>query len=240
MYLCSKQISAAVLFAGFSSCALAEAPAMPWSGDAELGVMVTSGNTDTQTISGKLDISNEKEVWRHNLKLAALNSSENDQTSAEKYSAMWKSDYKLGEKNYLFGSAQYDDDRFSGYDYQATLALGYGRRVLGSDSQTLDLEIGPGYRRSKVSTTDRVKEEAVLKLAGFYRYQISDSSKFKQDLVFDIGEDQTISKSITAVQAKVAESLSMKVSYTWKHTSEVPAGRAKIERETALTLVYAI
>lgn len=226
---------------GMSAHLAAEEDAAPtWTGGAELGFVITSGNTETQTVNGKVDVTKDLETWRNNAKLEALNTSENEETSAEKYIAAWKSDYKFDDSNFLFVTGQYEDDRFSGYDYQATFALGYGRRVIESDTQLLDLEAGPGFRRSKVTATEDNEDEGILKLAGKYRNKFSESAEFLEDLTIDVGEDSTISKSVTAIKAQVAGKLAMKVSFTIKHTSEVPEGTKKTDRETALTLVYSI
>ena len=215
-----------------------------WTGGAELGFVLTSGNTETQTVNGKVDLTKDLETWRNNAKLEALNTSEDESTSAEKYIAAWKSDYKFDNANFLFISAQYDDDRFSGFDYQASTAVGYGRRILDNETHLLDLEAGPGFRRSKISEVaegqDDVEDEGILKLAGKYRYNFSKTAEFSEDLTVDIGEESTISKSVTAVKAQIVGKLAMKISYTVKHTSEVPAETKSTDRETALTLVYSI
>lgn len=211
-----------------------------WAGGAELGFVSTSGNTDTQTFNFKLDITQELSTWRNNARLDALNTSEDEMTSAEKYVAAWKSDYKFTSSDYFFGSLQYDDDRFSGFDYQVTLAAGYGRRLLETESSQLDVEIGPGFLAKKVSATQETEDEAILRLAGAFKHQLSDTADFSQNVTIDAGEDTTISRSVTGLQAQVSGKLAMKLSYTIKHTSEVPAETSKTDRETAVTMVYQI
>lgn len=208
-----------------------------WTGDAELGFVLTEGNTETQNINGKLDFTQDLTKWRNNFKLEGMSTSEDEQTSAEKYLASWKSDYKVSELNFFFVTAQYEDDRFSGFDYQATVAVGYGRTVIKNDRHNLDLEIGPGFRRNELENGD-TEDETIVKSAAKYRWKISESAKFSQDVIVDAGDEATISKSITALKSQVNGRLAMKASYTVKHTSEVPEGTKKTDRETALTLVY--
>ena len=94
------------------------------------------------------------------LKLTSLNNEDNNTTTAERYLISGKSDYRLSDISYLFGTVDYEDDRFSGYDYRATEVVGYGRRVLNTETMTLELEAGEarvageerrrGHRRSDV------------------------------------------------------------------------------------------
>lgn len=221
--------------------AMAEEGALVWSGDAELGYVSTNGNTKTQTINAKMDATRDNTHWRHNAKLNALNTSEEETTSAEKYTGDWKTDFKLDTANFLFVSLNYEDDRFSGFDYQSTLAAGYGRHLIETDKTSLEVEAGPGYRYSKLKVEvdgEDAEDEAILKLAGKYRYKFTKTSQFMQDLVFDVGSDSTVTKSVTAVKAQIVGELAMKASYTVKHTSEVPLDTDKTDSETALTLVY--
>ncbi|HGX93410.1 MAG TPA: DUF481 domain-containing protein, partial [Candidatus Tenderia sp.] len=69
-------------------------------------------------------------------------------------------------------------------------------------------------------------------------WDVSKTSHFTQELVSDIGEDSTVTKSVTALKTQINGSLAMKLSYTLKNTSKVPTGKEKTDTETAVTLVY--
>lgn len=209
-----------------------------WKGEGEFGYVATSGNTDTSNLKARLGLVNERDKWRHSGLLEALNTSDNEVTTGERYAATWQTDYKFREFEYVFGRLHYETDKFSGYDYRVSEVVGYGRRVLNRDNMTLDLEGGPGARQSKLETGGTEKE-MILRLAGNYVWQITPHSRFTQTLGVDIGDDATVTKSVTAVQAKVIDNLSMKLSYTVENTSTVPVGVKKTDTETAATLVYA-
>jgi len=84
-----------------------------WAGSAELGFIETSGNSDTQSLNGKFDISREKDALKTALKTEALTSKENGNASKEKYTSEIKVDYSLDEFDYLTSTFNYEDDRFS-------------------------------------------------------------------------------------------------------------------------------
>ena len=222
----------------FSADAIAiELMGSDWKGEGEFGYVSTSGNTDTANLKARLGLVNERDMWRHSAMLEALNTSDSDTTTAERYAASWQTDYKFSEFDYVFGRLHYETDKFSGYDYRISEILGYGRRVLHHDDMTLDLEAGPGARQSKLETGES-ENEMILRLAGRYAWQITEQSRFTQDLSFDIGEDATISRSVTAVQASIVGNLAMKLSYSVENVSDVPPGVKKTDTETAATLVY--
>lgn len=210
-----------------------------WKGNVELGYVKTGGNTETESLNTKARGERDGETWRHKLNLEALKSSDDGTTTAERYIVSGQSDYKLkGKKNFFFVYVSYEDDKFSGYDYQMTEAIGYGRRVLEENNMTLDLEIGPGARQSKVEDTGKTESEALVRGAARYAWNITDHSKFSEDLTVEAGEDATISKSVTGLSAKINSSLATKLTYTVKNTSKVPPGIKKTDTELAVTLVY--
>lgn len=208
-----------------------------WKSQAELGFVKTSGNTKTSSTNIKFDITNEGEKWRHNVHIEGYSTKTDNITSAERYQFSEKSDYKFNEFDYLFLRTDYDKDRFGGFEYQASFSLGYGRRLLNKDTMTFDVEIGPGIRYSQVILFETEKE-SLLRVAAKYNWDITENSKFTQEFAYDEGEDLTVSKSITTLQANIQSNLAMKWTHTVKHNSVVPLGVKKTATETAVTLVY--
>jgi len=213
-----------------------------WKSQAELGVVNTSGNSQTSTINAKINGTREEGKWRHNLQAEALRSSTSSVVSAEKYQTSGQSDYKFTETDYAFGRVNYEFVKFSGYDYQATIAGGYGKRVMNETDMTLDLEIGPGLRFFKVDPPLLPPLESdsdpFLRLAGKYLWKVSENATFTEDLSTEIGSDLTVTKSVTGLKANINTTLAMKITFTATHTSDVPVGSKKTDTETAVTLVY--
>jgi putative salt-induced outer membrane protein len=211
--------------------------ASTWQADAELGILNTSGNTKTSNITAKAQAINDREHWKHTLNLEGLNSSQSGATTAERYFASDKSDYKLGERSYAFGQLTYENDRFSGYDYRSTETVGYGRSVIKGPVLNLDLDTGVGLRQSQISDGDG-QYEGLLHAGGNLSWQISPSSTFTQSLVSDMGKQSTVSKSITALKTQIVGNLASKISFTAEYTTKVPPGITPLDTETAVTLVY--
>lgn len=223
-----------------SCCAYAQDGKI-WEGDVELGYVSTSGNTDTSNLKGRVDIKREQDAWRYLVHADALNASQDDERSAEKYFVSNKLDYKFSDRTYVFGYAGYEDDRFSGFDWQATVAAGLGYRILETDRMTWDAEAGPGYRISKVSDTstgDSDQREAILRGYTKFQWKLSANAVFEQEVSVESGGDNTVTKSITSLKTAIIERLAMKLSYTVKNSSDVPDDTKHTDTETAVTLVY--
>jgi putative salt-induced outer membrane protein len=218
----------------------AETPAEPagWSGEAELGAVFTGGNTETENVNAKAAVAHDGARWRHAAKAEAVLASDDQGTTGERYLANVKSDLKLGEANYLFVTANWEKDRFSGYDYRVSEAVGYGRRLVAGPPVTVDVEVGPGARQSRQEDVGGVKTEYMARLAGKLEWGISETSTLTEDLSSEIGEDATVTRSVTALKTQVAGQLATKISFTVKHTSDVPPGVEETDYETAVTLVY--
>lgn len=237
-----NRLASSLLVTGIS-CGATLCFAEATKGEAELGFVNTSGNSETQTINAKLKLMKDTEEWAHQATAAVLsNSSEDsatgeDSTTAERYNLGLQSDKKLDERSSLYALATYEDDRFSGFEFQATLGLGYGYKVVNNDIRTLTLEIGPGYRVNSIKGEDDEKE-VTLRLGEVYAWKFSENSEFNQYLTVEGGSDNTISNLGFSVKANMTNTLALKVGVELKHTDEVPAGREDTDTETYANISY--
>lgn len=218
----------------------------PWSGEGELGFLMISGNSDTESANGQFTIKYESASWRHNASFSALYSAEEIETesgesemetASQEYLVSAKTDYKFTENNYAFLTGSYEDDRFSGYDYQTSFAAGYGRRLFKTNRMLMEIEVGPGWRYNRLNDGGEEKE-AIIRGYALFSTKLTEGATFRQELSVESGSDQTVTKSISSVKAQVIGNFSMKAAYTAEYTSSVPEDTDKTETKTALTLVY--
>lgn len=212
-------------------------PQSVWTSDAELGFVKTTGNTTTEALHLKLAIDNQREEWLHSFKLESAKNSDSLGVTAKRYLIAIKSQYDLTQFSYLFGKIQYQDDRFSGYKYQASEVVGYGQKLINRDSFKLNAEAGMGVRQNKFDSGIS-ETEIVFLLASDFDWRISKTASLTEDITVEVGEERTISKSVTALKTQINNSLSSKISYTIRTASEVPVGTEKTDTELAVTLVY--
>jgi putative salt-induced outer membrane protein YdiY len=133
-----------------------------WSGEGALGFSASSGNTDTENLNASLNIAREVLRWKHSLNLEVVNNETDGETSADRWSLKERSRYSLEGESYAYGQARYEDDRFSGYDYQASVVAGYGSRFFENELQFLDLSVGLGYRSIKETDSGNTENGAIV------------------------------------------------------------------------------
>ena len=209
----------------------------PWSGKATLGYLATSGNTENSNLNTALEVAYATGRWEHIATARAVNATEDETTTAEAYEAGWKSEFSLNDSNYLFGRLNWRKDRFSTYETQFSQTVGYGRRLIDTERHELSAEIGVGARQSDL--IDGTTENETVGRGGLqYRWQLSDTAEFRQDVTVESGSTNTYTESVTALSAKLLGELALVASYTIKHNSDVLPLTEKTDTYTALSLEY--
>lgn len=221
----------------------------PVTGEAELGYVATTGNTETSSVKGKVSVVQDLEQWKNNYELDALYKEERievdgekrSEVSAERYYVSAQGNYKLNQKHSaLFVFASYEHDAFSGYEHQRSVSVGYADQLFGDDVSSLKYNIGPGYFHNE-QDNGRVDEGGILRVAADYRYNLSATAKFKQLLSSEIALEEgrnTKSKSETSIAASLIGSLSLKASYAITHNTEVPEGNENMDTITSVSVLY--
>ena len=209
-----------------------------WSGEGQLGYTATSGNTESESLNAKLGITKERKKWKHSASIESIKTTTDNVTSADSFVFKEKSEYKFGEKAYAFGKLRYEDDEFSGYNYQASIAFGAGAQFVKTEKHTLDASAGLGYRSSEDAITGETTDEGIVTADASYEYKISKTATFTQALSVESGEENTHSESDTALKTKINGNLSSKISYLVKHNTEVPVNTEKTDTVLTVSLVY--
>jgi putative salt-induced outer membrane protein len=194
-----------------------------WSGEAEVGYLSTGGNTRSE----------------HKATVESTQKSENETNTAKRWFATEKSAYTINGASYLFLAFTYEDDYFSGYDYQATEAFGYGYRIFRQEDLKWDVEAGVGARQTRTDTGID-DNEGIVKGETDLEWKVTRTSTFTQLLSVESGKDNTVSRSETAIKMQIVGSLAAKMSHRIKHSTTVPPGKKKTDRESVVTLVYSL
>jgi putative salt-induced outer membrane protein len=216
----------------------ANLPAGTWKGEGELGYSSTSGNSDSENLNASLGLTREANNWKHSVALESLQAKTDGETSVDRFDFRGRSEYGLGENSYVYGQLRYEDDEFSGYDYQASATVGAGSRLLATDSHRLDASAGVGVRRVKSTDDGKTDDEGIIGANLSYEYVISESASLTERLLIESGDQNTYSESETALKTRIKGALAAKISYLVKHNSEVPPGIENTDRLVTVSLVY--
>ena len=212
--------------------------AATWQPSAELGIVNTTGNSETTSINGRFGLKAEEDLWSHDYYLAALRSESDDQLTANRYEVGAKSDRKLGERSYLGAAARYENDDFSPYDYQATLALNYGGWLVREEGRSFKLEGGPGVRRARLADTGEVESGALLRGFADYQHQITDSTKFFNTTLVEATSDNTFAQNDIGIAVSINKTLALKAAFQARHNTEAPDGVERTDTLTSVNIVW--
>lgn len=211
----------------------------PYKAAVEFGYVGTSGNTDNTTLNLKYDGSYRVNKWTHNMLLSAYLATTSGETTGERYLAVYQPRYALSDRSYLFGFFRYSDDRFSGFKYQASQTVGYGRKFLIGPKHFFEGEAGAGARQQEESVEPYAYNgEPVIQLNGRYKYAIAKSTTFTQTLAIVGGESNTEVASLTGLKVMINKSLAVALGLDVKYNSEVPADKKNTDTKTTANIVY--
>ena len=107
------------------------------------------------------------------------------QTTAQRWEVRGQSSYDFTPKAYWFGAGRYDDDRFSAYDYQGSLATGLGYRFVDTDKTKFWVQGGPGYRVSKERETGDTVDGLIFRGDLGFEQQLTENTKIVERFLIE-------------------------------------------------------
>ncbi len=208
-------------------------------GEISAGYLGTTGNSKTTNLNARIDLHHISEKWVDTLQLKAVNSSEHGDTTAERYDVDGKEEYNLTEQNYLFDEAEYTKDLFGGIRQRIEDTAGYGRRLLDTSRQTLDVQVGAGVRHDTTQKPELKRHTDPVGTGGLeYKLHITDNSDFSEKAKVVGGESNVHFESETALDLRLYKALYVELSYTLDHNTQVPSGKKKTDTYTAVNVAY--
>ncbi|WP_339726150.1 DUF481 domain-containing protein [uncultured Paraglaciecola sp.] len=215
----------------------------------EFGFLVASGNTNASTTTAKINTSQELTSWSYQIIGSALykqsqqeiNGEMKDLASAQRLFLSGQFDHKLTEPDdRLFLYCEYENNRFSGFRYQAALAAGWTSRLWHDKQSEFKYSVGPGYAISEVEENN-VEEDAkglIVRAAMEYKQKFSSHATFRQFISTEADQEFYKTKSETSLSTKLTGALAMKLSLILNHDTSVGPDIEELDTEAAVTLVY--
>ncbi len=208
-----------------------------WAAEVELGMILTAGNTRSQALNSRTKITRSQTRWRHTARLDIFSSASQGRTTAERYAADFQADRRTSTANFFSFNLNYEKNRFTGIRERSGLAVAYGRRLFDQPAVVADVEIGPGFRKTR-RTNAQVDEVGTLRTRFHLRWQPYNHATLTHEDLLEAGEDTVTSKSTTAFVLKINNHLAMKTALEISHNSNVAPDIRKTDSQTSLTLVY--
>jgi putative salt-induced outer membrane protein len=246
----SRFVKAAIIL--HSICAVPAAQAQ-WTGKAELGVLLSSGNSEAKSANTKVDLAHEGAKWRNVLFAGALYGENASFATAERYEARYQSDFKINDRLSWFGALRGEQDRFGGFVYQATVSTGASYKLIDRPATKLQASLGAGYRRLKnevlVKTDageviDRLDGELesspVATLTSAYEHDFTPSTKITNKLLAESGSDNSAVQDDLSLQVNMTETVALAVGVGVRYNTDPPPLAESTDVLTTVNLVYNI
>lgn len=222
-----------------------------WTGKSEAGLVFASGNTDTETANARINMQYETDKWKNTVGGAALYASDEDGKTANRWQTFGEVGWKFTERNFLFGAARYEEDEFSGFEYQTTLSGGVGRRFMDRPNTTMVGTVGAGYKffetRSSFDTETgaliepgRSDSEVVFRGTLDFEHKLTATTSVTNKFITESGADNTFMQNDISLQVKMTDVLALAVGYGVRHNSSPPPEFKKTDTLTTINLVYDI
>lgn len=237
---------------GWAAVLAAAAPAhADWTGKGEAGLVIASGNTETETANAKLSLEREAGNWKNAFGLAGLYASDEDGATAQRWEVLGQSDYSFSPKSFWFGAARYEKDEFSGFEYQAILSSGLGRKFIDTNRTKFSGTAGVGYKffetrdafdevTGELLQAGDTDSEVVFRGTLDLDHQLTATTTLVDRLIVEAGADNTFVQNDISLQVKMTDVLALAVGYSVRHNTDPPVGFEKTDTLTTVNLVYEI
>jgi len=208
-----------------------------WHGKAELGGYISTGNSETEGLSAALNLTRDGLAWRHKVQLQADYQRSLGVTSREHFLASYEPNYKVSDRSYIYGSAQYESDRFLGYYSRYSASVGAGYSAIKTSRAKLDLELGPAYRSTDF--TDHGVESSIAARGSVdFSLQLPHGVQLTQNASAYLERYNSTVTGTTALTAKVIGPLAAQFSYNVQYESQPPIGGVSTDTITRAGLSY--
>ncbi|KOO12976.1 hypothetical protein AKJ18_21065 [Vibrio xuii] len=219
----------------------------PWDTEVEFGYQAHTGNSDSQSLNSRLNA--EYVEGRHRTsgewKYYLLYKDGEEDKRQSTYTA--QSDYKLGQKTYLYGSFKGVDSRYSAYFKDYTLSGGLGYQFSNTDKFVLELEVGPGFRYQEPNLDEiddddiifpETVQEAIFRGNINTSWQALDNLAFSADVTVVSGSSNTRTDTDLSVTNNITEDIALKLTHSRQYHDKVPEGLKKADSIFSVNLLF--
>ena len=120
----------------------------PWETSAELGSLISTGNSRSVNINGKLNIGYNTTKWADKVILTTIYGSNEGKATERRYGIDAEFKYQLKDKLFTYTHGQANVAYFKPYDYSFSESAGLGVRMIDNSKLKIDLQAGPGGKQT--------------------------------------------------------------------------------------------
>ena len=202
-----------------------------WKTNLGLSYVATSGNTQTQTLSGKLGSEGEISSVRCVIKGSYLLTKDDKTEKANKLDANVRGEKIIMAGLFGFIEAGYLRDRYSGYTYRASVGPGLGYDIIQCEKQQLKGLASFMFYSDKYSVGTVDKESYGSFKAGFqYKWILQENVQFQWNADYLISlkeQDKYFLNTDTSLDVAINSRLAIGLSYQIRYQNQIPSMEVK-------------
>jgi putative salt-induced outer membrane protein len=218
----------------------AAAPPPLWEGSAELSLVDTGGNTETQTLGASGTVMWRPGRWTSDFRTQFIRSVTEDVVTARTFSAALRQARTVSERIDAFARIEYLANEFAGVDHRVSADAGIGYKVLTGPAHTLRTDAGLGYSREARLDADDLSF-ALTTLGAAYTWRVSRGVSLTNNALLTAslhrGEDWRFRNAL-AVATSLTRRLAVKLSHELTFLNAPAAGFEG--RDTVLAIALAL
>jgi putative salt-induced outer membrane protein len=225
-------------------CAALPAAAQ-WSGKGEAGLAIATGNSDSKQINAKVAVGRKFESWEHSFGFGALYVRSDDETTARRWETFGQTRYVFrDEKAFWFGGARYEEDRFSGFEYQAVVTTGLGNKFFDREDTKLSGQVGLGYKTSEILPSleaPRHTDHAFVGTAGLeFMHRLTETTTLTNKFNVEATSGNNFLQNEVGIAVKMTTRMALSLGYAVRHNTDPPTGFRKTDTLSTVNLVYEV
>jgi putative salt-induced outer membrane protein len=225
---------------GIALCATSTTALAQWTGKAEAGASFASGNSENESANAAAEVKYARDKWDHTLGFAGNYGSDSGGTTAQRWEVRGQSNYRFTDRAYGFGAGRYEDDKFSAFEYQSSLAAGLGYRLIDDERTKLWVQGGPGYRFAELRETGESEDGLIFRGDAGFEYQFTETTKIVDRFLIETGSDNTFVQNDLGLEVTINGALALRLGYQVRHNTDVSPGVEKTDTLATVGLIYEI
>ena len=211
-----------------------------WQGKAGLAFLLTSGNTETESLGVDLYLVRKPDPWGLELNAQLQRAEDGGVRTAERYLLSLRGTRAVTEHWEVFAGALGEQDEFAGLELRTLVEAGFVTRAFTGPKHHLAFDLGLSW-----TDEDRVPPEpdtdSVGAIAGVaYEWEFSETASFTERLIyhanFDDSDDWRVD-STTALSASLSARWALQLSYELRYRNRPIGDRDDTDATTKASLV---
>lgn len=210
-----------------------------WKGEGQMGASHSSGNSKSAGLSLGVGLKRKGIDWDQRFRAQADYQRTNGRTSMERYLVEYEPQVRVNDRTFAYGLGRWEQDRILGFDTRWNTSAGFGYKLVADKKMSLNLKAGPAWRKTDYRPGRGDSDGELTGLAGLdFAWQMSPTLRLTQVASTIVGERNTATSSLTALNAKLTGALSARFSYSAEIDTNPPPGIESVDTLTRFTLVY--